>query len=451
MFEKVLVANRGEIACRVLQACRELKIKTVAVYSEADRRSLHVRMADEAVCIGPSPNRDSYLSAANILSAAVITGAEALHPGYGNLSEDSNLAEACERCKIKFIGPPSHVIEKMGDKARARREVREAGVPVVPGSDEGVRDARAARAIAAELGYPVMIKASLGGGGRGIRVVHNPESLGSALDQARMEARAAFGSGEVYIEKYITEPRHIEVQILADEHGNTLHLGERDCSIQYRHQKLVEESPSAAVNSSLRRKLGEAAIKAAQTVGYRNAGTVEFLLDNRGRFYFIEMNTRIQVEHPVTEMLTGVDLVQQQIRIAAGEKLGLEQGQIWFNGHALECRILAADGEKNFLPSPGTITRWEVPFGPGVRVDSGVTCGSEVSTYYDPMIAKVICWAPDRAQAIARMEATLGGMKVEGIRTNLAFHLRVLGNAYFRRGEIDTHFLERRFGMSEGG
>jgi acetyl-CoA carboxylase biotin carboxylase subunit len=451
MFEKVLVANRGEIACRILQACRELKIKTVAVYSEADRQSLHVRMADESVCIGPPANRDSYLSAANLLSAAIITGAEALHPGYGNLSEDSNLAEACERCKIKFIGPPSDVIEKMGDKARARREVRAAGVPVVPGSDDGVRDARAARGIAAELGYPVMIKASLGGGGRGIRIVHNPESMAPALEQARMEARAAFGSGEVYIEKYLTEPRHIEVQILADEHGNTLHLGERDCSIQYRHQKLVEESPSPAVNTSLRRKLGEAAIKAAQTVGYRNAGTVEFLLDARGRFYFIEMNARIQVEHPVTEMLTGVDLVQQQLRIAAGEKLELEQGQIWFNGHALECRVLAADGEKNFLPSPGKITRWEVPFGPGVRVDSGVAAGSEVSTYYDPMIAKVICWAPDRAQAIARMEATLSGMKVEGIRTNLAFHLRVLGNAYFRRGEIDTHFLERRFGMSEGG
>ena len=451
MFEKVLVANRGEIACRIMQACRELKVKTVAVYSEADRDSLHVRMADEAVCIGPSHNRDSYLNAANLLSAAVITGAEALHPGYGNLSEDSNLAEACEACKLKFIGPPSTVIEKMGDKATARRTVREAGVPIVPGSEDSVRDARAARTIAAELGYPVMIKAALGGGGRGIRVVHNAESMGPALEQARMEARAAFGSGEVYIEKYLAEPRHIEVQILADEQGHTIHLGERDCSIQHRHQKLIEEAPSVAVTSSLRRRLGEAAVKAAQAVGYKNAGTVEFLLDKRGRFYFIEMNTRIQVEHPVTEMLTGVDLVAWQIRVAAGEKLDLEQGQIWFNGHALECRVLAADGERNFLPSPGKITRWEVPFGPGVRVDSGVAAGSEVSTYYDPMIAKVVCWAPDRARAIARMEATLAGMKVEGIRTNLAFHLRVLGNAYFRRGEIDTHFLERRFGMGKGG
>ncbi len=451
MFEKVLVANRGEIACRILQACRELKIKTVAVYSEADRDALHVRLADEAVCIGPAHNRDSYLNAANILSAAVITGAEALHPGYGNLSEDSNLAEACEACKLKFIGPPSTVIEQMGDKVRARQMVREAGVPVVPGSENGVRDARAARSVAAELGYPVMIKAALGGGGRGIRVVHNPESMGTALEQARLEARAAFGSGEVYLEKYLAEPRHVEVQVLADEHGNTIHLGERDCSIQHRHQKLIEESPSPAVSGSLRRRLGEAAVKAAQAVGYRNAGTVEFLLDQRGRFYFIEMNTRIQVEHPVTEMLTGVDLVAQQIRIAAGERLELEQGQIWFNGHALECRLLAADGERNFLPSPGTITRWEVPSGPGVRVDSGVTAGSEVSTYYDPMIAKVICWGPDRAHAIARMEATLAGIRVEGIRTNISFHQRILGNAYFRRGEIDTHFLERRDGTPEGG
>lgn len=451
MFEKVLIANRGEIACRILQACRELKIKTVAVYSEADRDALHVRLADEAVCIGPPHNRDSYLNAANILAAAVITGAEALHPGYGNLSEDANLAEACEACKLKFIGPPSSVIAQMGDKVRARQMVREAGVPVVPGSENGVRDARAARSVAAELGYPVMIKAALGGGGRGIRVVHNPESMSTALEQARLEARAAFGSGEVYLEKYLAEPRHVEVQVLADEHGNTIHLGERDCSIQFRHQKLIEESPSPAVNSALRRRLGEAAVKAAQAVGYRNAGTVEFLLDQRGRFYFIEMNTRIQVEHPVTEMLTGVDLVAQQIRIAAGEKLELEQGQIWFNGHALECRLLAADGERNFLPSPGTITRWEVPSGPGVRVDSGVTAGSEVSTYYDPMIAKVICWGPDRAHAIARMEATLAGMRVEGIRTNISFHQRILGNAYFRRGEIDTHFLERRDGTPEGG
>jgi len=390
MFDKVLIANRGEIACRIIQACRELKVKTVAVYSEADRDALHVRLADEAVCIGPPPNRDSYLNAANILSAAIITGAEALHPGYGNLSEDYNLADACEECKLKFIGPPKEVMRQMGDKSEARRVVREAGVPVVPGSENGVRDARAAREIADQLGYPVMIKASLGGGGRGIRVVHNPEALSQALDQARMEARAAFGSGEVYLEKYLEKPRHIEVQILADEHGHTLHLGERECSIQFRHQKLIEESPSVAVTPRMRTKLGESAIKAAEAVGYHNAGTVEFLLDRKGRFYFIEMNTRIQVEHPVTEMLTGVDLVAWQLRIAAGEKLDLEQGQIWFNGHALECRLLAADGERNFVPSPGTLTRWEPPSCPGVRVDSGVACGSVVSTHYDPMIAKLI-------------------------------------------------------------
>ena len=450
MFEKILVANRGEIACRVMQACRELKIKTVAVYSEADRDSLHVRMADEAVCIGPPANRDSYLNAANLLSAAVITGAEAIHPGYGNLSEDANFAEACEACKVKFIGPPAGVIAQMGEKSAARRLVRQAGVPVVPGSENGVRDVREARTIASELGYPVMIKAALGGGGRGIRVVHNPEAMSQSLDAARMESRAAFGSGDVYLEKYLLHPRHVEVQILADEHGSVVHLGERECSIQFRHQKLIEESPSPAVNPALRRRLGEAAVKTAQAVGYHNAGTVEFLLDERGRFYFIEMNTRIQVEHAVTEMLTGVDLVAQQIRIAAGEKLGLEQGQIWFNGHALECRLLAADGDRGFLPSPGKIERWELPCGPGVRVDSGVGAGSVVSSHYDPMIAKLICWGPDRAQTIARMEAALAGLRVTGIRTNVAFHLRILGNAYFRRGEIDTHFLER-VGIAEGG
>lgn len=451
MFDKVLIANRGEIACRIIQACRELKIGTVAVYSEADRDALHVRLADEAVCIGSAPNRDSYLNAANILSAAVITGADAIHPGYGNLSEDYNLADACQECKLKFIGPPKEVMRQMGDKAEARRTVRGAGVPVVPGSDNGVKDVRAAREIAEALGYPIMIKASLGGGGRGIRVVHNPEALSPSLEQARMEARSAFGSGEVYLEKYLANPRHIEVQILADEHGHTIHLGERECSIQYRHQKLIEESPSVAVNPRLRTRLGEAAVKAVESVGYRNAGTVEFLLDSRGHFYFIEMNTRIQVEHPVTEMLTGVDLVAWQLRIAAGERLDLEQGQIWFNGHALECRILAADGERNFVPSPGAITRWEVPSGPGIRVDSGVTCGSVVSTHYDPMVAKVICWAPDRPRAIARMEAALANMRIGGIRTNIPYHLRILGNAYFRRGELDTHFLKRHGAVMEGG
>ncbi len=451
MFEKLLVANRGEIACRIMQACRELKIQTVAVYSEADADALHVRLADEAVCIGPAPNKESYLNAANIISAAVITDAQAIHPGYGNLSETASFAEICEKCKITLVGPPSHVMALMGDKVRARRTVREAGVPVVPGSSDVIRDVREAREIAADLGYPVMIKPALGGGGTGIRIIHNPEQMGPALDAARAEARAAFGSGDVYLEKYLSEPRHVEVQVLADNEGNIVHLGERECSIQYRHQKLLEEAPSPVVNSSLRRKLGEAAVKAAHAVGYRSAGTVEFLLDERGRFYFIEMNTRIQVEHPVTEMLTGVDIVREQIRIAAGEKLSLEQGKIWFNGHAIECRILAADGNRDFAPSPGKITRWEVPSGPGIRVDSGVTVGSVVTPYYDPMIAKVICWDQTREGAIARMEGALRGMKVEGIRTTIPHHLRILGNAYFRRGEVDTHFLERRMTPVEEG
>lgn len=449
MFEKILIANRGEIACRIIQACRELKIATVAVYSEADAEALHVRMADEAVCIGPPPNRDSYLNAANIISAAVITGAEAIHPGYGNLSEVPSFAEACEACKITFIGPPAPVIALMGDKAEARRTMQAAGVPVIPGSEGPVRDAREAREIADKIGYPVRIKAVSGGGGRGIRVVHNPEQMAAALETARAEARAAFGNDAVYIEKDIEEPRHVEVQILADKYGNVIHLGERDCSIQYRNQKLLEEAPCPVVSNSLRRRLGDAAVRAAQAVGYVNAGTIEFLLDKRGRFYFMEMNTRIQVEHPVTEMLTGVDIVREQIRIAAGEKLGYEQGRIWFNGHAIECRILAADGDRDFMPSPGRIEEWRIPYGPGIRVDAGVSAGSVVTSYYDPLIAKVICWDHNRAAAIAKMEGALRSMIVRGIRTTIPFHLRLLGNAYFRRAQIDTHFLERRMLSSE--
>ena len=450
MFEKLLVANRGEIACRIMQACRELKIATVAVYSEADANALHVRLADEAVCIGPPPNRDSYLNAANIISAAVITGAEAIHPGYGNLSEVPSFAEACEACKITFIGPPSHVIAKMGDKAEARKTMQAAGVPIIPGSDGPIADLREARQVADQMGYPVRIKAVSGGGGRGIRIVQNPEQMNAALEAARAEARAAFGSAEVYMEKDVEEPRHVEVQILADKHGNVIHLGERECSIQYRNQKLLEEAPCAVVSNSLRRKLGETAVKAAQAVGYTNAGTIEFLLDKRGKFYFMEMNTRVQVEHPVTEMLTGVDIVREQIRIAYGEKLQHEQGRIWFNGHAIECRILAADGDREFTPSPGTLQEWRVPQGPGVRCDTGVAEGSVISSYYDPMVAKLICWDQDRAAAIAKMEGALRGMVVKGIRTTIPFHLRVLGNAYFRRAQVDTHFLERRMsGASE--
>jgi acetyl-CoA carboxylase biotin carboxylase subunit len=451
MFDKILVANRGEIACRIIQACRELGIATVAVYSEADEGALHMRMADEAVCIGAPPNSASYLNAANILSAAVITGAEAIHPGYGNLSEDPNFAEAVEACKIKFIGPSPEAIARVGNKSEARKTMREAGVPVVPGSLDGVQNADDARDIARELGYPVMVKASGGGGGRGIRIIHNDEQMREAIGQASAEARAAFGNGSVYIEKYLEDLRHVEVQILADEHGNVVHLGERDCSVQHRHQKLLEESPGPAVGTALRRRMGEAAVRAAQAAGYYNAGTVEFLLDPRGRFYFIEMNARIQVEHPVTEMLTGIDIVREQIRIAAGEKLRHEQGGIWFNGHAIECRILAADGERGFTPSPGIITRWEVPSGPGIRIDTGVTVGSVVSTHYDPMIAKVICWDQNRASCIERMRATLRGMHVEGVRTTIPYHLQLLGNAYFRRGDVTTQFIQRRLPIPQGG
>lgn len=449
MFDKVLVANRGEIACRIIQACRELKIATVAVYSEADANALHVRAADEAVCIGPPPNRDSYLNAANIISAAVITGAEAIHPGYGNLSEVPSFAEACEACKISFIGPPAQVISRMGDKAEARKVMQAAGVPIIPGSDGPIADARQARELAEKMGYPVRIKAVSGGGGRGIRVVQNPEQMAPAIETARAEAKAAFGNGDVYLEKDVEEPRHVEVQIIADSHGNVVHLGERDCSVQYRNQKLLEEAPCPAVSNQLRRRLGEAAVKAAMAVGYVNAGTVEFLMDKRGRFYFMEMNTRVQVEHPVTEMLTGVDIVREQIRIAAGEKLSHEQGRIWFNGHALECRVLAVDGDRDFVPSPGTITEWRAPQGPGVRIDTGVVAGSTISSYYDPMVAKVICWDHNRAAAIAKMEGVLRGMVVKGIRTTIPFHLRVLGNAHFRRGQVDTHFLERRMSGAE--
>ncbi len=444
MFDKILVANRGEIAVRIMQACRELGIRTVAVYSQADADALHVHLADEAVCIGPPANRDSYLNVANIVSAAVVTGADAIHPGYGNLAEVASFAEVCETCKITFIGPPPEVIAKMGNKAEARRMMKEAGVPVIPGSEDGINGPRDVRRLAREIGYPLMLKAALGGGGRGIRVVHNDEQIPEALDLARAEAKAAFGSDEIYVEHVLSEPRHIEVQILADAHGNIIHLGERECSIQFRRQKLLEEAPSPAVDRALRKKLGETAIRAARAVGYQNAGTVEFLLDEKGRFHFMEMNTRVQVEHGVSEMLTGVDIVREQIRIAAGERLQHTQGRIWFEGHAIECRILAADPERDFRPSPGRITRFWMPNGPGIRVDRGVTTGSVVPLYYDPMIAKVICWDVNRAAAIERMKAALRGMVVEGVKTNITHQLNILGNHYFGQGMTDLRFLERR-------
>ncbi|MFQ6097692.1 MAG: acetyl-CoA carboxylase biotin carboxylase subunit [Armatimonadota bacterium] len=449
MFEKILIANRGEIACRIITACRELKIKTVAVYSEADANALHVAMADEARCIGPAPSSESYLSIPSIIQTAIMTECDAIHPGYGFLAEDPSFAELCETYKITFIGPPSEVIEKMGNKSQARKIMREAGVPVIPGTEDGVVSVTHARQVARELGFPVRIKASAGGGGRGIRVVHNEEEMASALQMAQAEAKAAFGNPDVYIERDLSDARHVEAQILADKHGNYVHLGERECSIQFRNQKLLEEAPSPAIRrDALRRRLGEAAIRAAKAVGYENAGTVEFLLDSKGQFYFLEMNTRIQVEHPVTEMITGVDLVKEQIRIAAGEELSVDQGRIYFEGHAIECRILAADGYRNFLPSAGVVQEYLPPSGPGVRVDSGVRAGSVVPAQYDPMIAKVICWNRDRPSAIARMEAALRNMRITGITTTIPYHLAILGNAYFRRGDIDTSFIQRRMNGS---
>ena len=444
MFGKVLIANRGEIAVRIMQACRELNIPTVAIYSEADDEALHVQMADEAVCVGGPHNRDSYLNVANILSAAVVTGADAIHPGYGNLAEVPSFAEACEACKITFIGPPAQVIAMMGNKTEARRQMAEVAVSVIPGSEDGVRSVADVRRVAREIGYPIRLKAALGGGGRGIRVVQNDEQIPEALSTARAEAKAAFGDDAIYVEHDLPEPRHVEVQVIADAHGNAIHLGERECSIQLRNQKLLEEAPSPAVGRHLRRRLGEAALKAVRAVGYVNAGTVEFLLDNKGRFYFLEMNTRIQVEHGVTEMLTGVDIVREQIRVAAGEPLQHTQGRIWFEGHALECRILAVDPARDFQPCPGRITRFLMPTGPGIRVDRGVTAGSVVTPYYDPLIAKVIAVDANRDAAIARMQAALRGMRVDGVVTNIEHHLQILGNHWFRRGLTDTSFLERR-------
>ena len=446
MFQKILVANRGEIACRVMAACREMKIPTVAIYSEADKDALHVHLADEAVCVGPPPNRASYLNIPNIISAAVVTGADAVHPGYGNLSENPRFAEISESCKLTFIGPPAGVIEMLGDKVRARRVAQEAGVRTIPGSMEEVGSAAEAKQLAKEHGYPILLKAVAGGGGRGIRDVHNNEQMEQAFETAQAEALSGFGDGRLYIDKFLPSARHIEVQILADKQGHVIHLGERDCSLQLRRQKILEEAPAPGVGKHLRKRLGEAAVRLAQAVGYVGAGTIEFLLDQKAKFYFLEANARVQVEHPVTEMLTGVDIVHEQIRVAAGEPLDYEQGNIWFNGHAIECRILAVDSSNDFAPSPGRIAEWVPPIGPGVRVDTGVTAGSVVPEYYDPMIAKVICWGKDRQVAIARMEAALHSMRVTGIRTIIPFHLRILGNRFFRDGQVDTTFLPRRMG-----
>jgi acetyl-CoA carboxylase biotin carboxylase subunit len=442
MFKKILIANRGEIALRIICACRELGIKTVAVYSEADENSLHVRFADEDVCIGPARSADSYLSVPAVLSAAEITGADAIHPGYGFLSESAYLAEVCEACHIRFIGPAPNVIRLLGDKARARRAMRKAGVPILPGSDGPIDSEEKAQKVAKDLGYPVIIKAVAGGGGRGMRVIRAPGELGKALKTAQREAEAAFGVGDVYIEKYLEQPRHIEFQVLGDHHGAVVHLGERECSIQRRHQKLLEEAPSVAVTEKMRRKLGGAVVDAARAVQYTNAGTFEFLLDDKGNFYFLEVNTRIQVEHPVTEMITGIDIVKEQIRIAAGERLSFKQGDVTFSGHAIECRINAEDPD-TFAPSPGVIHAFSVPGGPGVRVDTFAHSECTIPPYYDSMIAKVIAHGRDRQEAIARMRRTLEMTVIEGIRTSIPLHRRILADADFTAGRLSTSFMER--------
>jgi acetyl-CoA carboxylase biotin carboxylase subunit len=449
VFKKILVANRGEIAVRVLRACREMRIPTAVVYSQADSEALHVRLADEAVCIGPAPNRDSYLNIPNIITAALITGADAVHPGYGNLSETAAFAENCDACKLAFIGPQAHTIETLQDKAQVKHIMRSAGVPVIPPEEAViVASDQEALKLAGRHGYPMIIKAAAGGGGRGIRIVYDDDDMIRSLPIARAEAESAFGRPEVYLERFLEEPRHIEFQILADSRGNMIHLGERECSIQTsRHQKLLEESPAVVLSPSLRRRMGEAALRAAKAVGYTNAGTVEFLLDTDRKFYFLEMNARIQVEHPVTECVTGIDLVKEQIRLAAGERLAYTPKDLQFSGHAIECRITAEDPECDFAPCAGQIDGLALPGGPGIRVDTHLYPGYYVPPYYDPLLAKLIAWGRDRREAIARAQRALDEFRIEGIRTTIPFHREVLGNAFFRRGETATDFVRRRMGL----
>ena len=442
MFKKILIANRGEIALRVIFACHELGIKTVAVFSEADENSLHVRFADEVVCIGPARSTFSYLNVPAVISAAEITGADAIHPGYGFLSESAYLAEVCEACHIKFIGPDPQVIRLMGDKARARRVMKKAGVPVLPGSDGPIENEDKALKIAREIGYPVIVKATAGGGGRGMRVVRAAGELSHAVKTAQQEAEAAFGVRDVYIEKYIDSPRHVEFQVLGDSQGTVVHLGERECSIQRRHQKLIEESPSPALSEKMRRRMGSVVIDAAKQVQYTNAGTFEFLMDPQGRFYFMEANTRLQVEHPVTEMVTGIDIVKEQIRIAAGQRLSFKQSEVRFTGHSIECRINAEDPD-TFVPSPGVIRAFSVPGGPGVRVETLAHSECTISPYYDSMFAKIIVHGRDRAEAIARMRRVLEMTVIEGIKTSIPMHLRILSDPDFVAGKLDTAFMDR--------
>lgn len=447
MFRKILIANRGEIAVRIIRACREMGIKTVAVYSEADAEALHTQLADEAVCIGPANSTESYLNMERILSATIITGAEAIHPGFGFLSENSKFAKMCDECNITFIGPSAELIDKMGNKSEARSTMIAAGVPVTPGTTEPVYDAAVGREIADKMGYPVIIKASSGGGGKGMRIAESSEEFEANFNTAQRESVNAFGDNTMYIEKYITSPRHIEFQIVADKHGNVVHLGERDCSVQRKHQKMIEESPSVAINEELRKRMGETAVRAAKAVGYESAGTIEFLLDKSGEFYFMEMNTRIQVEHPVTEMITGLDLIKEQIRIAEGLELSVKQEDIKVNGHAIECRINAENPAKNFMPCPGKITNIHFPGGNGVRIDSAIYNGYKIPANYDSMICKIIVHDKDRTSAIYKMQSVLGELVIEGIDTNIDFQFDLIGNERFRSGDINTHFIHDEFGL----
>lgn len=443
MIEKILIANRGEIAVRIIRACREMGIETVAVYSEADREALHTQLADEAVCIGPAASADSYLNMERILSAAMVTGADAIHPGFGFLSENSKFAQLCETCGLIFIGPSSEVIWKLGNKSVAKQTMIEAKVPVIPGNSKSVYTVEEGLKDAEEAGYPVMIKAALGGGGKGMRTAHSPEEFENSFLTAQTEARNAFGDEAMYIEHFVENPRHIEFQILADHYGNVVHLGERDCSIQRHHQKLIEESPSPALTDKLRRKMGEAAVKAAKAAGYTNAGTIEFLLEKNGSFYFMEMNTRIQVEHPVTEWVTGIDLVKEQIRIASGEKLLFSQEDITLTGHAIECRINAEDPAKNFRPSPGMITDLYLPGGKGVRMDTAIYSGYTIPPYYDSMLAKLIVHGKNREEAILKMRSALGEVIIEGVKTNVDYQYEILHHPDFVSGDTDIEFINK--------
>lgn len=445
MFEKILIANRGEIAVRIIRACREMGIKTVAVYSEADRDSLHTLLADEAICIGPAASGQSYLNIERILAATVAMKAEAIHPGFGFLSENARFAELCEKCSIAFIGPSAEIISRMGNKSEARKTMIEAGVPVVPGSKEPVYTAEAALEMAKAIGFPVMIKASSGGGGKGMRISRSEEDFTEFFNAAQLESVKGFSDDTMYIEKYIEKPRHVEFQIMADKFGNVIHLGERDCSIQRRHQKVLEEAPCSVISPELRRQMGETAVRAAKSVGYENAGTIEFLLDKDKNFYFMEMNTRIQVEHPVTEMVSGLDLIKEQIRVAAGEPLSVTQDQVEIRGHAIECRINAENPQKHFMPCPGRIQTVHLPGGNGVRVDTHIYSDYKVPANYDSMLMKLIVYDKDREAAIAKMQSALGEVIIEGIETNINFQYEILENEAFRSGDTDTGFIEKYF------